>query len=50
MLSIIYNYAIDKGYTDHNPAEKVKKTKKKQETIMLMMKYFIVLIIMLNRS
>jgi len=29
MLSIIYNYAIDKGYTDHNPAEKVKKNKEK---------------------
>lgn len=29
MLSIIFNYAIDKGYTTHNPAEKVKKSKEK---------------------
>lgn len=27
MLSIVYNYAIDKGYCTFNPAEKVKKNK-----------------------
>ena len=29
MLSIVYNFAIDKGLAEHNPAEKVKKNKEK---------------------